>query len=297
MANEVVVATIKPPWPQWRTGKQKAANKTTPPPSSKRCSKCGTLHKPENSCFIDTKDLVCAGCGKHGHAHHACSLVTVQTIAVVEATPLVVPSWQPRVPRIYLEDMSSNDNFFADLHPKVMPLLKVCICYGKGQFVYPSFPDSSSTISLASLELTWGSGLRYQRHQHPSPVNCCQWQTSPSGWHGPVVDRHSTLQQLHLDHCHCLPQHKGRHPPWLPRSLQSGVISKDFPSSPSFICQHCHRGFIGKEDGGAYDFGHSVSSDHRCSVSSDKVHLKANNQCSESSVYAAKVIGHQILTN
>ena len=72
-----------------------------------------------------------------------------------------------------------------------------------------------------------------------------------------------------------------------------GVISKDFPSPPSFICQHCHRGFVDKEDGGAAcDFGCSVSSDHRRSVSSDKVHLKANNWCSDSSVYLTKVIGH-----
>ena len=49
-----------------------------------------------------------------------------------------------------------------------------------------------------------------------------------------------------------------------------------------------------KEDGGAGDFGHSVSSDHRRSVSSDKVHLKANNWCSDSSVYSTKnkVTGH-----
>ena len=152
MANEVVVAAVKPPQPQRKMGKQKAV-KSTPPPSSssKQCSKCSTSHRPENSCFIDTKDLVCGGCSKHGHARCACLSVTVQSITTAGAPALGTA----RVLHHYPEDVSSNDDFFANLevHPKVMPLLKVCIHHTKGWFVYPSFPDSSSAISLASSEL------------------------------------------------------------------------------------------------------------------------------------------------
>ena len=109
--NEVAVAAaIKAPLPQQKTGKQKAV-KPTPPPSSKQCSKCGTSHKPENSCFIDVKDLVCPGCGKHGHAHRACLSVTIQSIATVGAPALGAA----RMLRHYPEDVSSDDDFFANL--------------------------------------------------------------------------------------------------------------------------------------------------------------------------------------
>ena len=162
MVNEVAVAAaVKPPRPQRKMGKQKAVNKPTPPPSSMRCSKCSTSHKPENSCFIDVKDLVCVGCGKHGHACRACSSVTVRSIATAGAPALGAA----RVPGHYLEDVSSDDDFFANLevHPKVTPLLKVHIHHAKGWFVYPSFPDSGSAISLALSELPLRFGVEVSK--------------------------------------------------------------------------------------------------------------------------------------
>ena len=289
MVNEVAVAAaVKLPRPQRKTGKQKAV-KPTPPPSSssKRCSKCGTSHKPEKSCFIDAKDLVCAGCGKHGHARRACSSVTVWSIATVGAP---APG-AARVPRHYPEDVSSDDDFFANLevHPKVTPLLKVRIHHAKGRFVYPSFPDRGSAISLASSELALRIGVKVSK----TPASLPQL-TTVNG--DPL--RVNGVARLRID----IP-HSGNFirtviviSPDVKEGLllgyldlcNLGVVSKDFPSPPSFICQRCHKGFVDKEDGGACDFGRSVSSDHRRSVSSDKVHLKANNWCSDSSVYSTK---------
>ena len=231
------------------------------------------------------------GCGKHGHACHACSSVTVRSIATAGAPAPGVA----RVPRHYLEEVSSNDDFFANLevHLKVTPLLKVRIHHAKGRFVYPSFPDSGSTISLASSELALRFGVEVSKmlaslpqltavNSDPLRVNGVArlWIGIPHSGNfiqtvvvvSPDVKEGLLLGYLDL------------------RNL--GVISKDFPSPPSFICQRCHKGFVDKEDGGAFDFGCSVSSDHRRSVSSDKVHLKANNWCSDRSVYSTKVTGH-----
>ena len=131
MAYEAVVAAVKPPpWSQWSKGRHGAAVKPTPPPPSlslfaKQGPKCCTSHRPENSCFIDANDLVCAGCSNHGHAHCAHPLVMVQSVAVMGVTPLAMPSLNPRY--TYLEDLSSDDDFFDGLkvHPKVIPCLKI----------------------------------------------------------------------------------------------------------------------------------------------------------------------------
>ena len=64
-----------------------------------------------------------------------------------------------RVPHHYPEDMSSNDNFFANLEVHLKVLLKVRIHHTKGWFSYPSFPDSGSPISLVSLELASRFGV------------------------------------------------------------------------------------------------------------------------------------------
>ena len=291
-ANEVAVAAaVNPPRPQRKTGKHKAVKSTPPPSSSKRCSKCGTAHKPENSCFIDARDLVCAGCGKHGHARRACSSVTVRSIATAGATA----TRTAMVPRHYPEDVSSDDDFFSNLevHPKVTPLLKVRVHHAKGRFLHPSFPDSGSAISLASSELASRFGVEVSK----TPASLPQL-TAVNG--DPL--RVDGVARLRIGIPHSgksirtvvvvSPDVKEGLLIGYPDLRNLGVVSKDFPSPPSFICQRCHRGFVGKEDGGACDFGRSVSSDHRRSVSSDKVHLKANNWCSDSSVYSSKVTGH-----
>ena len=113
-ANEAVVVAIKSLCPQWKSRKQKADAK--PPSSAKCCLKCRTSHWPGNSCFVDTKDLVCAECGKHGHACRTCMLVHSVTIA----TPATPSKY------VYLaDDFSSDDDFHHNLevHPKVMPHL------------------------------------------------------------------------------------------------------------------------------------------------------------------------------
>ena len=95
--------------------------------------------------FRQAKDLVCAGCGKHSHARHACSSVTIRSIATAGAP---APG-AARVPCHYPEDVSSDDNFFANLevHPKVMPLLKVRIHHAKGVVVVIS-PDVKEGLLL-----------------------------------------------------------------------------------------------------------------------------------------------------
>ena len=236
--NEVAVAVaVKPPWPQRKTGKQKAV-KPTPPPSSKRCSKCGTSHKPENSCFIDAKDLVCAGCGKHSHTRHACSSVTIQSIATAGAP---APG-AARVPCHYPEDMSSDDDFFSNLevHPNVMPLLKVPIHHAKGWFVYPSFPDSGSTISLASSELASRFGVEVSK----MPASLPQL-TAVNG--DPLWVNGVTRLWIGILHSGNFIWTVLIISPYVKEGLLLGypdllgVVSKDFPSPPSFICQHCHK--------------------------------------------------------
>ena len=150
---------------------------------AKQCLKCGTSHRLENLCFVDVKDLVCAGFSKHGHSQHACILVMVQSIAVAGATPSTpslstMPPWKLWALYNYLEDISSDDNIFdgLEVHPKVTPLLKVHICHSKEWFVYASFPDSDSTILLVLSELT----LRF-RVEVLKTLESLPWLTAVNG--------------------------------------------------------------------------------------------------------------------
>ena len=165
----------------------------------------------------------CAGCSKHGHARHACSSVTVQSIATAGAPAL----GEARVPHHYPEDVSSNDNFFTNLevHPKVTPLLKVRIHHAKGWFVYPSFPDSVSAISLASSELASRFGVEVSKMLASLPqLTTVNGDPLRVNGVGPFADWHTALRQLHPVHRCCFSQCERGPPSWLPFYINFNII-------------------------------------------------------------------------
>ena len=117
-----------------------------------------TSHKTENSCFLDARDLECAGCRKHGHAHHTCSSVTVRSVAKSSKY-------------VYLDNLSDEDDCHSglEIHPKVTPHLKVKVRHGNGWFSFASFPDSGSANSIISSKLMSRFGIKVSDVPAPLP--------------------------------------------------------------------------------------------------------------------------------
>ena len=243
--------------------------------------KCGTSHKAENSCFINAKDLVCAGCGKHGHARRACSSVTVRSVAIAGATPS-----PPRF--VYPDDLSSDDDLA--IHPKVTPRLKICVRHSKGWFSYPSFPDSGSAISLISSELTSKFGIKLSR----TPASLPQL-TAVNG--APLRVEGVAKMRVAIPHSGksattvvvVSPDVKEGLLLGYPDLRQLGVVTDDFPSPPSFICKRCHKGFANEE------ISKDKFSDLGRKTSSDKVHF--DNDSSDSVVKERAIGRHSSLSS
>ena len=270
--NEAVVAAASSVNQKQKFNRRPGRQKTAKPPATssttaKRCSKCGTSHKAENSCFVDARDLVCASCGKHGHARRACTSVTVRSVAVAGSgsTPAISSKY------VYPADDTSDDEFHSSLevHPKVTPLLRVRIRHSKGRFFFPSFPDSGSAISLISSGLASRFGVEV--FKTPASLPRLTAVNGESLRVDGVAKLRVGVPQSGISASTVVvvsPDVKEKLLLGYPDLRQLGIIDDKFPSPPSFVCKRCHKGFVDEK-----------SAKYNCS-DSDNVHLNSNSLCS-----------------